>query len=85
MSKVLDFSEQHSELFRQVLKEKDPDLLKSLEDCDDPTIDQRIRVESVLSDEYIESLNEDDEPNAIGNELYRLIVAFLTRWPIELE
>jgi hypothetical protein len=57
-------------------------LLRSHEE---PSRQERIIVEQILSNEFSYNLGPDYEPTARGRDIDNALGAFLLRWPIEAE
>jgi hypothetical protein len=70
-------------IFRDVLDEHDPELLESVLASANPTLDERERVEDILSDEFSRHLRPDYEPTERGKQIDDLLGKFLLQFPIE--
>jgi hypothetical protein len=70
---------------RLVLGRRAPELLRNLEETDDPPMELRQRVEDVLAKEFVsrEGLQPDFEPTPYGKRVDDAIGAFVMQFPIE--
>jgi hypothetical protein len=72
------------ELFREIVTRRDPTLMKSVLKTQNPTLDERVRVESILSDELMANLTPPEyDFNEHADQVYALIEQFLTAYPID--
>ena len=69
-------------LFAAVIGARDPSLLESLMNREEPTADQKLVVERILAEEFARHRGQDDEPTDRGRDIDDLIGAFVTRWPV---
>ena len=70
-------------LFHEVLGQHDPELLGSVLATGNPSLDERERVEDILSDEFSRNLRPDYEPTERGKQVDELLGKFLRQFPIE--
>jgi hypothetical protein len=70
---------------RVVLGRRAPELLRDLEETDDPPMELRQGVEDVLAKEFVsrEGLQPDFEPTPYGRRVDDAIGAFVMQFPIE--
>jgi hypothetical protein len=69
-------------LFVEILSIRNPDLLAALIDHEEPSRDEREKVEDILATEFSSSLRPDWEPDPRGKRIDELLGAFLMRWPL---
>lgn len=72
-------------VFTEVIAERDESLLSSLRTREEPSRQERIAVEQILSNEFSSNLGPDYEPTERGRDIDNALGAFLLRWPIEAE
>jgi len=72
-------------IFITVVGGQDDQLLESLRTQKEPTLQQRIAVERILSNEFSRNLGPDYEPTPRGRDIDNVLGAFLLRWPIEVD
>jgi hypothetical protein len=72
-------------IFTEVIGERNEGLLSSLRTHEEPSRQERIAVEQILSNEFSRNLGPDYEPTARGRDIDNALGAFLLRWPIEAE
>jgi hypothetical protein len=83
VSVIYSVPEPYRSLFVTIIGEKDADLLASLRTNDEPSRNERLAVEDILSTEFSNNLLPDDEPTSRGRDIDNALGAFLLRWPIE--
>lgn len=69
-------------LFVEILRTQNPELLAALMRHEEPSRDERAKVENILAGEFSRSLGSDWEPDARGERVDELLGAFLLRWPL---
>jgi hypothetical protein len=70
-------------LFHELVSKSDPALLTSVLSSGNPTLDERERIEDILSDEFSRHLRPDYEPTELGKQIDDLLGKFLLQFPIE--
>lgn len=86
MSSVIDSLPHELEaVFVEVVGAQNEDLLRSLRSRQEPTRQERLDVERILSYEFTRNLGPDHEPTPRGRDIDNALGAFLLRWPIEAE
>lgn len=84
MSNVIDsLPPELQDVFSAVLDEHDSDLLNSLRASSEPSQDQRLAVEDILSDAFSEHVGDDGEPTDRGRLIDDALGKFLLLWPID--
>jgi hypothetical protein len=71
------------DLLAEVIGPADGRLLESLQSGAIPSQAQRREVERILSDEFVQNLGPDYEPNLWGKTIESALDEFLLRFPIE--
>jgi hypothetical protein len=81
MSVVDEIPEPHRAAFVAVLRDKDPDLLKTLQGSAVPTREAWESVEETFIDALSEHYGPGHEPDETGKRIDNALGAFMTRWP----
>lgn len=68
---------------KNLLAERDPQLLSALRSQEKPTLDQQEAMIDVLADAFAEHLGPGHEPTEQGAFIDNALGAFLARWPAE--
>lgn len=76
---------EYRQIFVDVIRVRDANLLAALLNQGTPSIEEREAVEDVLSTEFSNHLSSDGEPTERGVAIDNALGAFLLRWPIQYE
>lgn len=71
------------EIIVEILIRADPELMTSLQRASEPSIEEREKVEDIISTEFMRNLGPGGEPTERGKLIDTALGAFLLRWPIE--
>ena len=73
------------DLFKEVIGNRNRQLLDELLTTEEPNKRQRAAVHEILTGEFSRCLQSDYEPTERGRQIDNLLGAFLLRWPVEGE
>ncbi len=80
---VDDLPVEARQVVTEVLGEHDAALLASLRSRSEPIQEERLAVEDLLSTEFCNHLDPNDEPTVEGTAIDDALGTFLLRWPTE--